>query len=381
MTNITAHRRCAWHGIVGLLLLGVAFAAEPLGASGFRDLTWGMPQAQLEPLTTWRPQEMPRGRFTRSEEKLLVLGEQATSIRYCFRDQRLRGIEVGFDLPQRDRALYDRLSRALEAQWGAPTQPAGTASMPVTVWQTPQTAILLTTVTAGIELKYRDDRDDKALFARADLLAQRCQTELDRLRRAFPPAEAATRMRAWLKSDTTGLVAETTKVDPNLEQVWLDINDAGGWILLPHADQAPQPIEGETIATLSEALRGLRATPEAYRGRDVLLSLVVVDSVMGMGANDYWILVDRQDAKTYRDLLPLTWNGADGKPKGTPEQVAQFRKIATIRSGPTLDLPKEIIRGMATATALRGHFFDPVYPDRFIITGVVGGAPASPAKP
>ena len=146
-----------------------------------------------------------------------------------------------------------------------------------------------------------------------------------------PTESNVQRLRDWIKKNGSDLLGGFS-VDDKLQQVVLFFKGGGGTIVSPGPSSTKNELSSPRVYGVEEALRVLDATPDALKGKDILLRATVVDGVSGLGCDDADILTDRRYEESYkaRSKVPVLW---------TASNMADYQKIRH-------------------EAVYRGHFFD-----------------------
>ncbi len=146
-------------------------------------------------------------------------------------------------------------------------------------------------------------------------------------------------------------------------------------------------INDSNVYSVKSVLNLLNSNPNYFKGKEIQLKAAVVDAVEGMGCDDYFILMDKEDADTSHRLNNqyMDKNTSDTQRADIRQQIQQLPKIL---SGQTLALPQNVKINLNDYAIYRGHFND-VWESqncsdgnkRFVIDGIVQKLSAVSSQP
>lgn len=354
--------------ILGMVLCGVIVAwslfsavfafTYPNEPNGFRDIKWQRGKQAISGL------KVSEGygsyvQYWRDSENLNFEGMQATRILYGFTGDYLETVIVQFE--PCDAACYSSLKQKLVETHG-PGQSVGEKDV---FWQGDKTNIKLQTYGKGLEVDFADAGTMVKRFSNIDDFNSKFKTQWDELLSQYDATTAAGKIKEWIAQEGKDIL-DSFQVSPKGEQILLHFKGGGDWIFTPSPQNVRQQTTSQNVYSVAEAVTILQNSSEQFRDKDILLRAVVVDGVMGMGCEDFYILTDAKDVDLYHRQY---------KSDVTPEEKKKIKDIPRIISGPTLAMPKGVSGGNGKETIFRGHFFDNSMKPctdgwrRFVITG------------
>jgi len=345
--------------IVAGLLFPTAFAfAYPNEPDGFRDIKW---QTAKQAMSGLKVNEGYGSyvQYWRDSENLNFEGMQAAKILYGFTGDYLETVIVQFE--PCDAACYSSLKQKLVERHG-PGQSVGEKDV---FWQGDKTNIKLETYGEGLEVIFSDAERIAKRFSNINDFNSKFETQRDQLLNQYDATTASGKIKEWLAKEGKD-VLDSFQVSPKGEQITLHFKGGGDWVFTPSPQNVRQQTTSQNIYSVAEAVTILQNNSKQFRYKDILLRAAVVDGVMGMGCEDFYILTDTKDVGLYHRQY---------KSDVTPEEKKKIKDIPRIISGPTLAMPKGVSGGNGKETIFRGHFFDNSMKPctdgwkRFVITG------------
>ena len=364
--------------LIALMALCIASWSRAEQASEpkvFRELSWGDSVERLgPPLRELKPDSSRK--VARAAEDLVCWGQKATNISYSLVQDRLRRVLIEF--PSLDPEAYRQLLACLKETYG-PGKSSESGNWEIT---SGRTDVLLNKLANSLTVSLWDNVFYYERYQQIERLFPSIQRAIN-LAAAKPDQNLALQeLRDWLQREMGELLQSVSADSTNC--IMLNFAGVGGFLFDPRPERgeaAGYPLWSATPCTIAEALELVRTVPEKLKGHDVLLSAAVVNGCLGFGLSDYWVLADPSQAEAYHNLVQTSWLNEHGKRNGTAAEQAQFDAIVTLKTSPTLDITPDVLKTFNASGILRGHFFDPVYKDRFIITGAGPVAPTAVSCP
>ena len=326
---------------LSFFFLGVASAAPyPNDPEGFREHPWQTPKSRFQGL---RRHESYGAYvvYARAKDDLTFEGMKVSRILYGFTSGRFENATVRFE----GGVPIETLRSKLTALYG-PGERVGKSDL---LWRGGRTNIKLNAYGAGVEVIFSDGRAWDERTKKIDAFNERWQAYWKELLGSDEPPAAAAKLKAWLGREGKDLL-DSYSVSAKGDKISLSFKGGGTYLFSPSANNARQALFADKIYSAAELVDILGKDPERLRGKDVRARLTAVDSVRGMGCNDYALLTDARYAALYARQYDRGLSEAD---------KAALKNIPMLLSGPTLDMPEGVRLPGGAGRIVRGHFFDP----------------------
>ncbi|MGE5197317.1 MAG: hypothetical protein ACM3IL_02310 [Deltaproteobacteria bacterium] len=315
---------------------GFAYQNEP---DGFREFRWQTDIKQIKNLQLVQ-EYGGLAEYTRDNENLDFEGVRFDRILYGFTGSRLETVIL--ELETLDDIRYNLLRALLLSKFGT-----GEADEAKGIfWRGEKTNIKLSRYGREI-ICFSDSATFSQRLRRIDDFLGRFDKQMSELLKDNSAYTAAAKLKEWLAAEGKGML-DSYYVSPDGQKITLNFRGAGAYLISPHPANAEKEMESQKPYGVAEALKILNTSPERFKGKDIFLKAYVVDGVMGLGCDDYYVLTDAEYAENYAKRY---------NQGGLTEYEKEIIKNTPILfSGPTLSMPKEIF---PTRYAIyRGHFFD-----------------------
>lgn len=333
-----------WAGLLGIAFLMAGFCpgakAYPNDPDGFRNMAWGTPKSALMDLVE-HEKYSGFADYIKKNDDMDFEGLKANRILYGFTDDRLESVGVQFEPP--DDKIYLILKDKLTAKYGV-GEPVGEKGL---FWRGGKTNIKLNVYGNGVEIFFSDNKTFEKRGMAVDEFKNRFREKWGGLLEKNDTATAVAAIKLWLDQEGKD-VLDSYQVSPDGDQISFNFKGLGTEVMTAGPiKEKPQGLL-KNIYSVKEVLAVLSASPDQFKGKDLLIRAEIVDGTRGIGCHDYLILTDPEYASLYRKQYD---------PHVSEEEMKAIKNIPRILSGPALAMPQGIFKNKGEGI-YRGHFFD-----------------------